>query len=131
MQQTVGHDAATASIPIRGADGVCPGDLHHLLSTGGHRCVRFEYCVSVVVATFHYQTATCLTDSARTRFLYGLSYSVMALAFGPWGMPWGPILTAHAVWVNLSGGTDVTSQILYRLESDECYRPREPTGSGR
>ena len=130
MQQTVGHSAINASIPIRGADCVAPGDLHRLL-TGGHRCVRFEYCVSIAVATFRYQTATYMTDSAKSRFWYGLSYSLMALAFGPWGVPWGPILTARAVWANLRGGEDMTAHILSRLDGDEPAQPPEPTAPGR
>lgn len=117
MQQTAGHIANAASIPIRGADRASASDLRRLL-TGSHRCVRFECCVSVVVATFRYRTATYLTDSRRSRFLHGLAYSVMALAFGPWGVPWGPVLTARAVWVNLRGGEDVTAHVLSRINDD-------------
>jgi hypothetical protein len=130
MQQTAGHDTTAASIPIHGAEHVPPDDLRHLMN-GTQRCVRFEYCVSVVVATFHYRTATYLTDSAKSRFWYGLSYSLMALAFGPWGVPWGPILTARAVWANLRGGEDMTAHILSRLDGDEPAQPPEPTAPGR
>ena len=129
MQQTAGHSSSAASIPIRGAECVPPGDLHRLL-TGEHRCVQFESCISVVVATFHYRTATFLIDSAQSRFWYGLAYSLMALAFGPWGVPWGPILTARAIWANLRGGEDVTAQVLSRLDGDELLQPPEPAPPG-
>ena len=114
MQQNAGHSATAVSIPIHGTECVPPDDLRRLLG-GGHRCVRFECCVSVVVATFRYQTATYLSDSDRSRFLYGLAYSLMALAFGPWGVPWGPVLTARAVWANLRGSGDVTAQVVAHL----------------
>jgi hypothetical protein len=125
MQQNAGHSSNVASIPIRGAECVPPGDLARLL-TDGHRCVRFECCVSVVVATFHYRTATYLIDTTQTRFWNGLAYSLMALALGPWGVPWGPILTARAIWANLRGGEDVTAQVLSRLAGDELLQPPEP-----
>jgi hypothetical protein len=84
-----------------------------------------------VFATFHYKTATYLTDSARSRFLYGLSYNLMALVFGPWGVPWGPVLTARAIWANLCGGEDMTAQVLSRLEGGEPARLPEPAAPGR
>jgi hypothetical protein len=128
MQQTAGHSATAALMAIHGAECIPPGDLRRLL-TGKHRCVRFESCASVVFATFHYKTATYLTDSARSRFLYGLSYSLTALAFGPWGVPWGPILTARAIWANLRGGEDMTAHVISRLQGDESWRPPEPAHS--
>ena len=42
----------------------------------------------------------------------GLGYSVLALLFGPWGVPWGVIWTPWAVWVNLTGGVDETDAVL-------------------
>ena len=94
-------------------------------------CNASEYCVSVVVATFCYRTTSYLTDSRRSRLLYGLAYSVMALAFGPWGVPWGPILTARVIWANLRGGEDMTAQVLSRLEDGEPSSSPEPTAPGR
>jgi hypothetical protein len=91
--------------------------------------VRFESCVSVVAATFHYKTAIYLIGSGRSRLLHGLSYSLAALAFGPWGVPWGPILTVRAVWANLRGGEDMTAQVLSRLEGGEPVRSPEPARS--
>ena len=113
-QQNAGQSATTASIPIHGADGVPSAELHRLL-TEKSRCVRFEYCVSVLVVTFRCQSSPYLIDRPQSRFWYGLAYSLMALAFGPWGVPWGPIQTARAIWVNLRGGEDVTALVLSRL----------------
>ena len=130
MQQTAGHGPDATPIPIHGAECLRPDDLRRLLRDGC-RCVRFEYCVSAIVATFHFRTATYLTDSRRARILYGLSYSLIALALGPWGVPWGPIVTAQAIWANLRGGEDMTAQALARLGGGESSRPPEPVGPGR
>jgi hypothetical protein len=130
MLQTTGHGTDADPIPVRGAERLHPDDLRRLIREG-HRCIQFEYCVSVVVATLRVRSATYLTDSWQERYLYGLSYSLIALAFGPWGVPWGPILTARAVWANLRGGVDMTAHTLTRLGGGESSRPPEPAGPVR
>ena len=46
----------------------------------------------------------------------------LILLGGAWGVPWGPILTARAVWVNLSG-VDTTAQVLAHL-GESAHGPR-------
>lgn len=85
----------------------------------GSRCVRFEYCASVVLASFCVQSDVYLTDSWQLRFFWGLPFSLLSLIAGPWGVPWGPILTARAVWTNLCGGIDVTAEIEASLSEEK------------
>ncbi len=68
------------------------------------RRVRFEVCYSVVVATVRWQSAPRDTRSPWHRVWLGLPYTLASLALGPWGVPWGPVWTAVAVWTNLTGG---------------------------
>jgi hypothetical protein len=69
-----------------------------------------------LVATFRFQSGIYLTDSWQERYLLGLPFSVLSLVLGPWGVPWGPVLTGRAVWVNLSGGVDTTAQVVAQLD---------------
>jgi hypothetical protein len=101
-------------IPFRGGEPLTRDQLRQLVHAGG-RCVRYEFIVSALVATFRFQSGVYLTDSWQERYLLGLPFSVMSLLLGPWGVPWGPILTARAVWVNLSGGVDMTAQVAAHL----------------
>ena len=78
----------------------------------GFRCVRFEYCLSALVATVRRQSAVYLTASWQERYLRGLGYSLLALLLGPWGVPWGLIWTPCAIWSNLNGGIDVTDEVV-------------------
>lgn len=78
----------------------------------GSRCVRFECCVSFLIATLRRQSPVYLTNSWQERYLRGLGYSTLALLLGIWGVPWGIVWTARAVWTNLTGGTDVTAEVL-------------------
>ena len=63
-------------------------------------------------ATIRRQSRVFLTTSRTDRLLYGVWYSFLALLLGPWGVPWGIYWTAHAVWVNLTGGADATGAEL-------------------
>lgn len=89
----------------------------------GERCVRFEYCVSVGVATFRRQSAVYLTTDWRDRYVRGAGYGLLALLLGPWGVPWGPVWTARAVWTNLTGGEDVTDEVTRQLSHEPTTLP--------
>jgi hypothetical protein len=80
--------------------------------TAGARLVRFEYCLSLLFFTLRRQSPMSLTEFRLERYLRGLGYSALALLLGPWGVPWGLILTPWAVWVNLTGGVDETEQLM-------------------
>lgn len=95
----------TAAIPYEWRDRILAGE----------RCVRFECCFSVVLATVRRYSPVLLTSTRVDRYLRGLGYTVATLVLGPWGIPWGPIWTARAVWVNLTGGLDVTDEVLASL----------------
>lgn len=68
------------------------------------RRVRFEVCLSVVIATVRWQSAPHDTSTPWQRLWFGLPYAAASLLLGPWGIPWGPVWTAVSVWRNLTGG---------------------------
>jgi hypothetical protein len=82
----------------------------------GARLVRFEFCVSFLVFTVRRQSPIFITESWQGRYIRGLGYSLLALLLGPWGIPWGPIWSTWAVWVNLTGGVDETDTVLALLD---------------
>ncbi|MDB5306873.1 MAG: hypothetical protein JWO38_1075 [Gemmataceae bacterium] len=91
----------------------------------GWRCVRFEHCLSFLFVTVRRQSGVYLTENWRERYLRGMGYSVLSLLLGPWGVPWGLVWTVRAVWTNLTGGVDVTDDILAQLEG-RTYVPCGP-----
>lgn len=74
----------------------------HQASSARH--VRYEVCASFLLATVRWQSAPVAATSAWGRVLRGVPYSAAALLLGPWGVPWGPIWTAVALWTNFNGG---------------------------
>lgn len=93
----------------------------------GARLVRFEFCMSLIVFTIRRQSPLFITETWQGRYLRGLGYSVLALLLGPWGVPWGPIWSLWAVWVNLTGGVDETTSVLAWL--DNPARPFPGSGN--
>jgi hypothetical protein len=71
--------------------------------------------VSVVLASFRVQSPVYLTDGRQDRYLLAICFSLLSLALGPWGIPWGPILTGRAIWANLCGSGDITAQVTAHL----------------
>lgn len=117
-EQTLDQNRAAASelITLRGTRPLFDEELRTRVAAGA-RCVRFEFCFSLLFVTIRRQSPVYLTSSWEQRYLRGLGYSVLALLLGPWGIPWGLLWTPWAVWVNATGGVDCTGEILARLDS--------------
>ncbi|MCC6646763.1 MAG: hypothetical protein IT374_14465 [Polyangiaceae bacterium] len=96
---------------IKGAEALGPGQLSAELARGA-KIVVFEYCVSLVVVTFKRSSAPHLVRPGQSTLGLSLPYTLLSLAFGWWGIPWGFIYTPMALFTNLSGGRDVTAQVL-------------------
>ena len=45
----------------------------------------------------------------------GLSWSLISLIAGWWGIPWGPVFTIQSLVTNFKGGKDVTAELGARL----------------
>ena len=83
----------------------------------GARCVRFEFCFSLLFFTVRRQSPVYLTTSWQQRYVRGLGYSALALALGLCGVPWGVIWTPKAIWLNICGGADCTEEVLAALDA--------------
>ncbi len=110
-KQTASCLASSIHTWPRGAERLSPHELQDRIAAGD-RCVRFEVCLSFLLGTVRHQSAVYLTTSWEKRYLRGLGYCVPCLMFGPWGVPWGLLWTPQAVWVNLTGGVDVTDEVV-------------------
>jgi hypothetical protein len=123
--QKLNQNADPRWIPLGGTGPLAADELQARIAAGD-RCVRFEFCLSFLVATVRRQSPVYLTTSWQDRYLRGLGYSTLALLLGPWGVPWGLVWTPWAVWVNLTGGVDVTEEVLRHL-GEGPRTPAAPT----
>jgi hypothetical protein len=90
------------------------GELQQELQQGG-KFVVYQYCISVLILTFKRSSNVYFIRHEENAVIKGLPFTLLSLVLGWWGIPWGPIYTVQSVWVNFSGGKDVTQQIMPSL----------------
>jgi len=78
----------------------------------GARFVVYEYVISLLVVTRRRASPVYYIEPGRSPARFHWPYSLLTLALGWWGFPWGPALTIGAVRDNLRGGRDVTAGML-------------------
>ncbi len=66
--------------------------------------VRYPYVISLVVVTLRYESRVHRPRTADGRYLRAVPYLFATLLLGWWGVPWGPLLSARAIWDCLCGG---------------------------
>ena len=96
---------------ISGIQGMSSEELKNAIGQGG-RFVIFQYCISVLILTFKRPSPICFIKPGESAFAKGAPYTLISLLFGWWGIPWGPVWTLTTVANNISGGKDITSQVL-------------------
>jgi hypothetical protein len=92
---------------IPGLEGLTNEEILWELQNGG-RFVVYQYCVSFIVLTLYRTSQVHFIRSNESAVLRGMKYTLLSLAAGWWGIPFGPIFTIAAVVVNLAGGRNIT-----------------------
>jgi hypothetical protein len=102
---------------IIGTEGMSNEDLARELDRGG-KFVVFQYTISIIIMTFKRASAVRFVKAGESTFVASLPYSFITIAFGWWGIPWGPIYSAMSLFSNLSGGKDVTADVLGSMRGE-------------
>ena len=92
------------------------GELQAEIQQGG-KFVMYQYCISILVITFKRFSNIYFISHDQNAVVKGLPFTLLSLVLGWWGIPWGPIYTIQGVWINLSGGKDVTQEVLASMSS--------------
>lgn len=87
------------------------GQLQAEIQQGG-KFVMYQYCISLLVITFKRFSNIYFIRHDESAVVKGLPFTLLSLVLGWWGIPWGPIYTIQGVWINFSGGKDVTQEVL-------------------
>jgi hypothetical protein len=100
---------------IIGMQGIqSPGHLQQEIASGA-KFVVYQYCISILIMTFKRSSSIYFVRPEESRLVKGLSFTLLSLVLGWWGIPWGPIYTIQALVVNFNGGKDVTQSVLASL----------------
>jgi hypothetical protein len=101
---------------IHGIDNMTLADIEGAVAAGG-RFVFYEYCISIILASARRPSDICFLRRGDWGIMRGLPYCLVSLLLGWWGIPWGLIYTPLSLFNNLSGGCDVTEEVLIYLQS--------------
>ena len=96
---------------MRGGVALSDSQIVEAVSAGG-RLVMFQWTVSVLVLSFRRTSDIHLFQPGESRTGKALPWVLLTLLVGWWGIPWGPIWTVQSIYRNLSGGIDVTDQLV-------------------
>lgn len=78
----------------------------------GAKFLVFEYCISLILVSFRRRSDIYFLRSSESVWRKSIGFTLITVLFGWWGIPWGPIYTARALFINLRGGVDVTDDLM-------------------
>ena len=102
---------------IKNIEGLSVDDINRELSNGA-KFVVFQYCFSIVVMTFKRGSDIYFIKAGESTIKHSIGFTLITLFFGWWGIPWGPIYSIGALYSNLTGGKDMTQEILNSMNSN-------------
>lgn len=106
---------------IKNIENLSPEQIRNLVSQGG-QFVMYTYCISIVVMSFRNATSVYFIKPGQSKVVPGLGALFTSFFLGWWGIPWGPIYTIGAIYTALSGGKDVTAQVMGHInQMDPTY----------
>jgi hypothetical protein len=101
---------------INGLENMSGSDLRTELNQGA-KFVIYQYCISVLIMTFKRPSNIYFIRAGESGVTNGLSFTLLSLLLGWWGIPWGPIYTIQSLVTNFQGGKDVTQEVLASMAS--------------
>ncbi|MEK4059129.1 MULTISPECIES: hypothetical protein [Paenibacillus] len=96
---------------IIGLGGLPWDTLEQEVEQGG-KFVVYTYCISIIFMTFRKSSSIYYIEPRMGSVGTGLKFTLISVLFGWWGIPWGPIYTIGSLFTNLSGGRDVTVEVM-------------------
>lgn len=99
---------------IKNIEGLNVVQIKELVSQGAE-FVYFPYTVSFVLGTVRRSSSIYFIRPDEGKFKYSYKHVGVNALLGWWGIPWGPIYTIGSMYHQLSGGKDVTQEVLSEL----------------
>jgi hypothetical protein len=100
----------------------------------GGRFVIYQFVFSIIIMSFRRNASVTYVPPGTSGAGPALGWSLITMACGWWGIPWGIIYSIGALWRNAAGGVDVTEPVLAPwigpAKADEIVRlrPKRPSG---
>ena len=108
-------------IIIKNIEGLSENQIRDLVNKGG-KFVIYTYWISIVIMTFKRSSNIHFIKPGNSAITPGLGLLFVSLILGWWGLPWGPIYTIGSIFNILTGGKDVTYEVIsYINQNDPNY----------
>ncbi len=114
------------SVKINNTEGLTNQEIRQLVNEGG-QFVFYKYCMSFVVMTLNKRSEIYFIHPNSSKTSIGFHFLLISLFLGWWGIPWGPIYTIGGIYNVLSGGTDVTYEVMSQINQHD---PNYGTNTG-
>jgi hypothetical protein len=103
---------------IKNINGLSVAQIRTMVNQGG-KFVVFPYTISILVMTFKRASDIYFIKPGEGTTGYSFPFILINLILGWWGIPWGPIYTIGSLIDHLSGGKNVTADVLpYLIQND-------------
>jgi len=102
---------------IKNIEGLSVDDINRELSNGA-KFVVFQYCFSIIVMTFKRRSDIYFIKAGESTVKHSIWFTIITLLFGWWGIPWGPVYSIGSLSTNLTGGKDITQEVLNSMNSN-------------
>lgn len=99
---------------IKNIEGLRVSQIRDMVQQGG-KFVVFPYTVSFILMTLRRSSDIYFIKADENTFKYSFGYVFLNLIVGWWGIPWGPIYTIGAAYHHISGGKDLTLEVMSHL----------------
>jgi hypothetical protein len=100
-----------ADVSIKNLEGLSIDQIRDLVDQGG-RFVIYKYVISILIMTFQRQSDIIFLRPGESGVKHHIGFTLCSLFLGWWGIPWGIIYTIGALYTNMTGGKDVTFEIM-------------------
>ena len=105
---------------IKNIEGLTDQEISWEIQNGG-KFVYFQYTISILVMTFKRPSDIYFLRAGESSMGKSLPYTLLSLVLGWWGFPWGLIYTPGVIYSNLTGGKDVTNDIVGQVSMQHHY----------
>jgi hypothetical protein len=99
---------------IKYIEGLSVSQIREMVRQGG-KFVIFPYTISFIIMTLKRSSDIYFIRPDENTFKYSFGYFFLNLLLGWWGIPWGPIYTIGALYSHITGGKDLTQEVMSHL----------------
>ena len=99
---------------IKNIQGLRVSEIKQLVNQGG-KFVVFPYTISLVLLTFKRNSSIYFIRPNEKTIGYSYKHVGVNFVMGWWSIPWGPIYTIGSMYTQLTGGKDLTPEVLSHL----------------